>query len=154
MISQLQKLKPVLAIAPATQAGGSTGKWLSMKNILKVLVEVVIIQGAADTCAITIEQATAVAGTNNTVITEPVPIYSNLDCDTSDVLVKRTNAVNYTTDAGTESKIVVFEIAADKLDVNTYDCINVNLGSSSGSNIAAATYWCELRYSGADLDAD
>lgn len=154
MISQLQKLKPVLAIAPATQASGSTGKWLSMKNILKVLVEVVITQGASNTVEITIEQATAVAGTDNTAITEVVPIFSNLDCAASDTLVKRTNAVSYTTDAAVKNKIVVFEIAADKLDVNTYDCINVNLGSSSASNIAAATYWCELRYSGADLDSD
>ena len=143
-----------MAIAPATQAGGSTGKWLSMKNILKILIEVVVAQGAANTVAITIEQAINVNGDSNTAITEVVPIFSNLDTGTSDTLVKRTRAVNYTTDAGTNNKIVVFEIAADKLDVNTYDCINVNLGASSGSNIASATYWCELRYSGADLDSN
>ncbi len=153
MISQLQKLKPVMAIAPATQAGGSTGKWISLKNISKVLVEVVIAQGASNTVAITIEQAPLVNGANNIAITEVVPIFSNLDTGTNDDLVKRTRAVDYTTDAGTNDKIVVFEIDADRLDAG-YNCINVNLGSSSGSNVAAATYWCELRYSGADLDSN
>ncbi len=153
MISQLQKLKPVMAIAPATQAGGSTGKWISLKNIPKVLVEVVIAQGASNTVAITIEMAPLVNGAGNTAITEVVPIFSNLDTGTNDDLVKRTRAVSYTTDAGTNNKVVVFEIDADRLDAG-YDCINVNLGSSSGSNLAAATYWCELRYSGADTDSN
>jgi len=152
MLNQLDKIKIVEAIEP--QAGASiSGYCLSMKNILKMLIVVQITQAASNTVAITIEQSTAVAKTSHTAITQVVPIWSNLDTDTSDVLTKRTNAVSYTTDAGVNEKIVVFEVDASKLDTG-YDCINVLTGASSSANITSALYICELRYSGADLDAD
>ena len=149
---QLDKIKFVDAIEP--QAGAAiTGNYISLKNVLKCLVVVHITQAAANTVAITLEQSTAVAGTSHTAITQVVPIWSNLDTGTSDVLVKRTNAVSYTTDAATNNKVIVFEVDATKLDAG-YDVLNVLTGASSASNITSAVYICELRYSGADLDAD
>jgi len=151
-MNQLDKIKFVDAIEP--QAGAAiTGNYISLKNILKVLVVVQIAQAAVNTVAITIEQSTAVAGTGHTAITQVVPIWSNLDTAASDVLVARTAAVSYTTDAGQKNKIIIFEIDASKLDA-TYDCINVLTGASDATNITSAHYICELRYSGADLDAD
>ena len=149
---QLDKIKYVEAIEP--QAGASiSGKCLSMKNIIKMHIVVQITQAASNTVAITIEQSTDVSKSGNTAITQVVPIWSNLDTDTSDVLVKRTNAVSYTTDSGVQEKIIVFEVDAQKLDAG-YTSINVLTGSSSSANITSALYICELRYSGADLDAD
>ena len=152
MLHQIDKIKFVEAIYP--QVGASiSGLCISMKNILKVLVVVQIQQAATNTVAITIEQSTAVNKDGHTAITEVVPIWSNLDTAASDVLVKRTRAVNYTTDAGQKNKIIIFEIDASKLDA-TYDCINVLTGASNAGNLTSAHYICELRYSGADLDAD
>lgn len=152
MIPQIDKIKFVDAIEP--QAGATiTGNYISLKNILKVLVVVQVAQATSDTVAITIEQSTAVAGDSHTPITEVVPIWSNLDTGTSDVLVKRTRAVNYTTDGGTTNKIIIFEINSDILDAG-YDVLNVVMGASNASNIYSANYICELRDSGADLDSD
>ena len=103
--------------------------------------------------ALTIEQATAVAGTGHTAITNVVNIWSNLDTATSDTLVSRTAAVSYTTDAAIKNKVVVFEFTPDILD-SGYDVIALHAGSSSASNIVSAVYVLELRYSGADVDAD
>ena len=146
------KVKVVDAIEP--QAGAAiTGKYISLKNIVKVHVVVQIAQAAVNTVAITLEQSTAVAGTGHTAITNVVNIWSNLDTAASDVLVARTAAVNYTTDAGQKNKIIVFEITPDILD-DGYDVLNVLTGASDATNITSAHYLCELRYSGADLDAD
>ena len=153
MIHQLDKIKIVEALECATNGAGLTGKWISLKNILKVLIIVQVTQATAATVALTIEMSKLVAGTNNTAITEVIPIWSNLDTAASDVLVKRTRAVNYTTDDGVKNKVVIFELDADRLDAE-YDCINVNAGSSSGSDMVSAIYLCELRYSGADTDSD
>ena len=152
MLHQIDKIKFVSAIQP--QAGASiSGTCISLKNVLKCLVVVQIAQASATQVVITLEQSTAVNKDGHTAITEVVPIWSNLDTAASDVLVKRTRAVNYTTDAGQKNKIVIFEIDASKLDA-TYDCINVLTGASNAGNLTSAHYICELRYSGADLDAN
>jgi len=151
-MNPIDKIKFVDAIEP--QAGAAiAGNWISLKNVLKVLVVVQIAQGAANTVAITIEKAPLVDGASNVAIDVVVPIWSNLDSAASDDFVKRTNAVNYTTDAGVKNKIVVFEIDPSILGAG-YAAINVNTGASNASNITSAHYLCELRESGADLDAD
>ena len=152
MIS-FDKVKVVEALEPATNGSGLTGLYVSLKNVIKVHIICQITQGASNTVALTIENATAVAGTNHTAIVNVVNIWSNLDTGTSDTLVARTAAVNYTTDAGTNNKIVVFEFTPDILSTG-YDCIAMHAGSSSASNIVSAVYVLETRYSGADLDAD
>ena len=149
---QIDKHQIVKAIQP--QAGAAiTGDYISLKNVVRCHVVVFITQAAVNTVAITIEQAQAVAPTNSTAITKVVPIWSNLDCASSNTLTQRTAAVSYTTDAGQLIKMVVFEINPEILDA-TYDCITVKTGSSDASNITAAWYECEMRYSGADVIAD
>ena len=149
---QIDKHQIVKAIYP--QAGGAiTGDYVSLKNVVMAKVVVFINQAAANTVAITIEKATAVAPTGSTAITVAVPIWSNLDCAASNTLVQRTAAVNYTTDAGVKYKIIVFEIDPTTLGT-TYDCITVKTGASSASNITAAWYELEMRYAGADVIAD
>jgi hypothetical protein len=148
----IDKQITVCAIKP--QAGGAiTGTYISLKNVVKCFVKVLINQAAANTVAITIEQATAVAPTGSTAITNVAQIWSNLDCTASNTFVLRTAAVSYTTDAGQVPKIVVFQIDPASLD-DGYDCITVKTGASSASNITAAWYELEMKYSGADVIAD
>ena len=149
---QIDKYQIVNAIKP--QAGGAiTGTYISLKNVVKCKVVVLINQVAANTVAITIEQATAVANTNSTPITNVAQIWANLDCTASNTLVLKTAAVGYTTDAGQVPKIIVFEIDPASL-ADSYDCITVKTGASSSSNITAAWYELEMKYSGADVIAD
>lgn len=151
---QIDKHQIVRAIEP--QAGGAiTGDYISLKNVVKCKVVVFITQANAATVAITIEQATNVANSlaDSTAITNVAQIWSNLDCAASNTLEPRTAAVNYTTDAGIKHKIVVFEIDPASLD-DTFDCITVKTGASDVSNITAAWYELEMKYSGADVIAD
>lgn len=147
MLNLVEQAKIIEAIAP--QAGAAiTGDYVSLKNCAKAYVVVHMAQGAADVCTISIEQATVVAGTDSKVITNAVPISSNLDCAASDTLVARTAAVNYALDAGLKHKVVVFEIDPASLDVaNEFDCITVKTSASNAANITSAMYYLTgLRY--------
>lgn len=136
-----ENCKIVEAMAPAADAAGRTGDYISLKNAGRAFVVVQITQGAADTIALTIEQATAVAGTGHKPITNVVPIWSNLDTATSDTLVKRTSAVDYTTDAGVKNKMVIFQVDPADLDVaGGFDCLTVITGASNALNITSAFY--------------
>ena len=142
-----EQFKIVEALPNATDAAGRTGDYVSLKNAVIAFVEVAITQGNAATVALTIEQATAVAGTASKVITNPVPIWSNLDTVATDTLVRRTDAVNLTTDAGIKNKQVVFQIDPALLDIaGGFDCITVKTGASNVANLTGARYWIQTRY--------
>jgi hypothetical protein len=142
-----EQFKIVEAMPNATDAAGRTGDYVSLKNAVQAWVEVAITQGNAATIAITIEQATAVAGTASKAITNTVPIWSNLDTAASDTLVRRTDAVSLTTDAGVKNKMVIFQIDPAQLDIaNGFDCITVKTGASNVANLTGARYWIQTAY--------
>ncbi len=151
---QIDKVKTVEAIYPQTNAGGLTGLYVSLKNVVKVHIFCQVQQAAANTVQFVVNQATTVGGAGVTPITNVVNVWSNLDTAASDVLVSRTAAVNYTTDAGVKNKIVIFEFTPDQGIDNDFDVLNVNAGASSASNLVSAIYVLDTRYSGADLDAN
>jgi hypothetical protein len=100
---------------------------------------VFLTQGNAATVLLTPMQATAVAKTGGKVLTNPIRIWSNLDTAASDTLVRQTDAVNYTTDAGVKNKQVVFEIDPASLDLaNLFDCVYLSTGASNVANLTAA----------------
>lgn len=139
----------VEALAPAADAAGRTGDYISLKNACgPVYIVVHITQGNAATVALTPKQATKVDGTNVKALTSDVEIWSNLDTATSDAFVKRTSAKDYTTDAALKNKIVVFKIDPASLDTaNDFDCITVVTGASNAANITQAMYHiCSPRF--------
>lgn len=140
--------KIVQALTPAADAAGRTGAYVSMKNAGRCFVVVNIGQANAAPVPITIEQATAVAGTGSKAITNVVPIWSNLDTSVTDDLVRAANAVSYSTDTGIKNKVVVFQIDGRSLDIaNGFDCIVVKTGASNVANITSAMYiMTDLRY--------
>ena len=143
----IEKVKIVEAITP--QAGAAiTGDYVSLKNAGHVTVLVHIAQGHADPVAITIEQASAVAGTGSKVITNAVPIYLVADAATSDAWVRQTDDVDYTTSAALKHKLIAFEIDAVSLDLaNGFDCITVKTAASNALNVTSAVYvLSDLRY--------
>jgi hypothetical protein len=142
-----ENYKIVEAFPNATDAAGRTGDWVSLKNAKMCWVVLNITQGNAATIAISINQASAVAGTGSKAITLTVPIWANLDTAASDTLVRRTDAVSYTTDAGVKNKHVVFQIDPATLDLaNGFDCIAVITGASNVANITGGNYIIETRY--------
>jgi len=142
-----EQYKIVSALKPAADAAGRTGAYVSLKNALWAFVVVHVDQGNAATIAITIEQATAVAGTATKVITLAVPIWSNLDTAASDALVRRTDAVSQTTNADVKIKQIIFQIDPATLDVaGGFDCITVKTGASHVANITSAQYFLLARY--------
>ncbi|NCC04988.1 MAG: hypothetical protein EOM37_13325 [Proteobacteria bacterium] len=142
-----ESIKIVAAIAP--QAGGAiTGDYISLKKAGHVTVLVDINQANAAPVAITIEQATAVAGTGSKALAVDVPIYLVADAAVSDEWVRQDDDVAYTTSAATKHKLVAFEISPSDLDVaGGYDCITVKTAASNAANITAASYLLSaLRY--------
>ena len=141
-----QALPLIEAITP--QAGDAiTGDYISLKNAHRAFVLVHVAQGNAATMAISIQQATDVAGTGTKVITVAVPIWANEDCAASDTLVRQTDAVNFTTSAAVKHKLIVFQIDPETLDMaNGFDCITVITGASNAANITSAVYLLEPRY--------
>jgi hypothetical protein len=140
--------KIVEALEPATDAAGRTGDYVSMKNYAQCFVVFHVTQGNAATIAVTIEQATAVAGTSSKAITVAVPIWANQDCAASDTLVRQTDAVSFTTSAAVKHKQVIFQIDASTLDIaNGFDCLTVITGASNAGNITSAQYYlCGARF--------
>lgn len=137
-----ENMKAVEALCPASDAGGRTGDYVSLKNAHMCYVVVHIDQGNAATVALTIEQASVVAGSDSKVITVAVPIWANQDCAAGDALTRQTDAVNFTTSAAVKHKIVVFQIDPATLDLaNGFDCITVKTGASHADNIIQGMYY-------------
>jgi hypothetical protein len=143
-----QQMKIVEAIAPAADAAGRSSDIVSLKNVGKAYILIHLTQGNAATVALTPMQAQDVAGTGGKVLANAVPIWSNLDTSLTDTLVRRTDAVNYTTDAALKNKQVLLEIDPALLDVaNGFDCLYFTTGASNAANITQAQFiLCDLRY--------
>jgi hypothetical protein len=133
-----ENAKIVSLLAPAADAAGRTGAYVSMKGYSRAFLVAYINQGAANTVALTPNQATAVAGTGAKAISA-TQIWADLDTATSDALVRQTDAASYTTDAGVKIKMVIFQIDDAALDVNGgFDCLNLSTGASAAGNITSA----------------
>jgi len=138
-----ENFKIVEALKP--QAGAAlTGDYVSLKNVLMAYVIVHVNQANAATMAITLEKATAVAGTGTTAITTVVPIWANEDCVASDTLVRQTDAVSFTTSAAVKDKMVIFQV--DPATLGAFDCLTVKTGASDAANITSAMYVLAERY--------
>ena len=140
-----ESFKIVEAIPNQTAAAGADGDYVSLKNAVRAWIVVNLTQGNAATVALTVEKATAVAGTGSVAITTAVPIWSNLDTAASDTLVRRTDAVAYTTDAGVKNKQVIFQIDPRTLGEG-FTCICVKAGASNAANILGAQYILQTTY--------
>jgi hypothetical protein len=133
------EIPPTQLLNPAADSGGRTSAYVTLKNAIKAYIVVHITQGAANTVALTPLQAQNVAGLNSKAI-NAVPIFTNLDTSLTSALTQQTAAANYTTDAGTKNKIVIFEILPEAaLDLaNGFTTIAIQTGASSASNITFA----------------
>jgi len=144
-----QDMKMVVAAAPQTTNAAVTGDYISLKNCSgRMWVLLSFTQAVAHATAITLEQATDVAGTGSTAITNAVPIWSNVDVAAGDTMTQRTAAVSYTLPATTKNMLVCFQVDAGTLDEG-YDCITVKTAASSqASDFVSAVYLIDNKYGG------
>lgn len=135
----LDRANIVNVLAPAADAAGRTGAYVTMKGAHGASIYFKVNQGNAATILVTPLQASAVAGTGSKALSANVPIYVNLDTAASNVWVRVTDAKNYTTDAGVKIKQVRFDIDPDALDIASgFDCIGLSTGASNAANITSA----------------
>jgi len=139
---------PYILLNPSADAAGRTSAYISLKNAVRAWIEVVINQGNAATILLSPLQATAVAGTGSKAI-NAARIAAKLTVAATSFTVPA-EAATYTTDAGVDSKIVIFEIDPAKVfDVaNNFDCIAVSTGASNAANITSAMLRVQHKYSG------
>jgi len=146
-----QRFKVVELMPLATDAAGRTSDWLSLKHAIRATIVVQITQGNAATIALSLLQASAVAGTGSKA-GPASPVWSNLDTAASDTLVRRTDGTSYTTDAGVKNKVVVFDVDPSQLDVDGgFDCIAFSTGASNVANLTGAVAYLEMRMPSATL---
>jgi hypothetical protein len=142
----------VSLLKPAADAGGRTSTYITLANAQKAYIVCYVTQGNAATVALTPLQAQDASGTNSKGLTQNAPIAVNLDCDTvpSDVLTIAAAATSYTTDAGTKTKMVIFEIdPIESMDINSttlnasgvpqgFNHLAIQTGASNAANITSA----------------
>jgi hypothetical protein len=153
--SLAQQTPPVSVLPPAADAAGRTGAWVGLKKAAKVFLVVHINQGAANTVAVTLQQATSAAGAGAKA-GPAVAIYVNLNTGANDALVRQAvDANTFTTDAGLQTKLVIFEVDAAQLDVaNGYAYVTLVTGASIAANITQAeAIPTGLRYAGTAPDS-
>lgn len=145
-----EEAKIVGALKPAADAAGRNGAWVSAKNAHKVYIVVHLDQGNAATVALTIQQASDVAGTGAKAITGNCRIWVNQDLSVNDTLVRQADGITFVTSAAVKEKQVVIEIDPATLDLaNGFAYVRVITGASNAANITEAQYYLTpVRYPG------
>jgi hypothetical protein len=147
MLTLAESTKIFELLKPATDAAGRTSSYINVKTLHEVEIVFHVQQGNAATIALSIVQATDASGTGSKAITVAIPIWSNLDTAATDTLVRRTDAVSYTTDAGVKNKIVVFKVDPALLDIaGGFNFVAITTGASNAANLTQAIAYGETRY--------
>ena len=136
----------VTGLAPITPST-STPDYVSLKNYGGVTVIISVDNATTVTgSAITLKQATAVAGTGATAMVAVQPIWKNADVSSTDTLVKSSDAVSIAATAGTTNQELIMEVLPERLAAG-YDCIAATLSDSSqATNFVTVTYRIETKY--------
>lgn len=135
-----ENIQPVWGIEPKNWTGAaSTGDYASMKNYYRCAIVIQTGAWAGGTVAITLEQATAVAGTGTKALAFS---WQWNDVAATGTYVK-TAVTSNTFNLATANKSFVIDILADTLDIaNGFDCITVK-GATPGAN---ADFYCAMYY--------
>ena len=129
----VDNVKFVTAAVPKNYSGAASGNtWISMKNYNHLTVHILTGAWAGGTAAVTINQATAVAGTSQKALAFSSQ-WTNIADTTGDALVQ-TAVTSNTFSLNTANCIYVIEVDAATLDAtNNFDCLSVQI-ASPGSN--------------------
>jgi len=149
-----QDAVPFSLLPPAADAAGRTSVYKSLKGAVKAWIVVYINQGAANTVLLSPMQALNVSA-GSAIACRACRIYSKLTAATVD-FTQDTEATTYTTDAGTDAKVIIFEIDPNKSltpehATGVYDCVAVSTGASAAANITSAMLWIQPKHQGTGI---
>ena len=120
-----------------------TSDAVKLTNAKGVLIVVQHYRGGDTDVALTVHEGAtaAIAKAGTYAITETFPIWVNTATGTNDTMVRQTDAVGYTIDAGvyTGSQLVCFYIDAAILTA-TYDWVHLGAGAGNGASIMSVLY--------------
>lgn len=140
MSASPEHVKYVMGLPPTVgPAGVLNGAYISVKNAHRVYVIFMYRQGDGTAITFRVDRATVVAGTDVVVTASLMPIWSNLDTATSDLLVARTAAINYAAGTGQTFKLIIAEV--DPAALGDYDVIR-----GATTTAVAATSWLSILY--------
>lgn len=133
------KIQIVEAFAPGTPSS-TTPDYISLKNVQELEVLIVADNGSTVTgSAVTLHQATAVAGTGVKALAFD-RYYANIDTAAGDTLTEATATSNTFTTDTTNAKNLMYRIPVDVSTLDTangFDCFRVGLGNAANTVIAA-----------------
>jgi len=130
-----EQAKIVTGLPPRTPST-STPDYVSLKNYEKMTIVILVDNATTVTgSAITVKQATAVAGTSEKAVSFASAL-RNVDTDASDALASFTvSSDTFTTDATNNKNLIyVIEVTPDMLDVaNGFDCVRAGTGDATAA---------------------
>lgn len=136
----IQDAHVIQALAPVS-VSSVTPDYVSLKNYQHVtaLISLTCSTGVA-ACAVTLKQATAVAGTSEKALGFSY-VWKNEDIAAADTLVKTAVTSNtFSSTADLKEKLFVIELDTDALDVdNGFDCFRVALADAAAT-VASVVY--------------
>lgn len=141
-----ESLKVVQGLVLEGAGAGATSLPISLKGVsgkLYAMVNVYPAGGAA--MALVPQTDTLVAFGSAAVLTTAVRIWANENTTASDRLVEQTAAVNFTTAADANPKLVIFEIDPAELAAGE-DCFRISVTNVPNGDAVAVTYLYEPRY--------
>jgi hypothetical protein len=135
MLQIPEGLFPVRGLAPIVGAAAPlTADYISLKNAEMCWVVFHYYQADANEITFYVYRSLLVASGGVALVNE-VPIWSNLDCATSNTLIRRADGLLYAAGAAAGHKLVIFQIDPASLG-GAYDCIV----AGTVGNVAAAQY--------------
>ena len=141
-------LLPVTMLEPQADGAGRTSNYVSMKGAHRGFLVCYLDQGAANTVAWTLAQASVVAGTD-TKACAATRIWTNIDMAALPIFAAQADGVTFTTGAAIAFKCIVFEIGREALDIpGGFDCIAITTGASAAANITSAMLFIDQGYKG------
>ena len=126
--------KFVFITAPADyDAAAATEEWISMKGYEKVCFVIQTGAWAGGTAAVTLQQGTAVAGSDAKPLSF-TKMFTNDGATSTDTLTETTVSSN-TFNLDTANALYLIEVNNAMLDVDEgFDCVNLSIAAASGSN--------------------
>lgn len=141
-----ESLKVVQGLALEGAAAGATSLPISLKNCAEKLYVVCSLYTQTGAAVALVPQTdTLVAFGSATALPRAVRIWANEAAGTTDLLVEQTAAVNYTTVANVNPKIVIFEI--DPADMTAgEDCFRISVTALANTDSISILYFFVPRY--------
>lgn len=151
----LDFLTPITGLAPITPST-STPDYVSLKGYDGMVAYIVVDNGNTVTgSAITLKQATAVAGTSEKALAFAT-MYANIDTGAASALTLTTvTSDTFTTDTtNAKNLLYVIDVPIASLDIaNGFDCVRVGTGDAANTVVAVLYVLYSAKYSGQAIDA-